>query len=423
MSTTSVTIARAAIPVEVRRNTGLLAGAQCISWIGTQTLATLGSIIAFRLTADQRWAGIPVTLSILATALAAPYAGRLMDRYGRKPILLAGQAGDGLGSLIAGVSVLSGSFGGFLFGLTIRGIGLGATTLSRSAAADMYPPAHRAQGMSVVVTGGAAGAILGPLLLQGLTTWTKNTNADPQAVPWLGLALLSLVGLAALAAVRPDPRTIGANLALYYPGETTQAPSDALPPRPVAQILGQYPAIVALAATSLSQAGMVMLMVTASLAMTLHGHGEAVYGVMAGHFFGMLGLSLFIGRVADRLGRKPVIIAGALTFIAGAVTAPLFENPLYNGASLFLVGLGWSLCYVAGNAILADIARPLERARTLGTGDLLFGLAGAGGSLVGGLLLGGAGYLTVGAVGLALGLVPIALALRLREPEPGRYGG
>ena len=80
----------------------------------------------------------------------------------------------------------------------------------------------------VVATGGAAGAILGPLLLQGLTTWTKSTNGDPQAVPWLALALVSLAGLAALGLVRPDPRTIGANLARYYPGEIVQVlPSDA----------------------------------------------------------------------------------------------------------------------------------------------------------------------------------------------------
>jgi MFS family permease len=135
----------------------------------------------------------------------------------------------------------------------------------------------------------------------------------------------------------------------------------------------------------------------------------------------MLGLSVVIGRLADRWGRRAVLMGGALLFIVGAVTAPIFQNPLYNGASLLLVGLGWSLCYVAGNAMLADTTRPLERGRITGTNDLLVGLTGASASLAGGLLLSGAGFLTVGAVGLALGLLPFLLALRLKETSPGQY--
>src|SRR5207247_1366985 len=100
------------------------------------------------------------------------------------------------------------------------------------------------------------------------------------------------------------------------------------------------PVVVAISATALVQAGMAMFMATAPLSMHLQGHDEAVYPMLAGHFFGMLGLSLFIGRVADRLGRRAVIIGGALLFMFAALATPLFENPLYSGAGLFLVGLG-----------------------------------------------------------------------------------
>jgi MFS family permease len=169
---------------------------------------------------------------------------------------------------------------------------------------------------------------------------------------------------------------------------------------------------------------MVMLMVTAALSMKDHGHGElAVGSVMSAHFFGMLGLSLFIGRVADRLGRRSVVMTGSLIFIAGAVTLPLINDPLINGTSLFLVGLGWSFCYVAGNTILADMSRPSERGRLVGANDLIVGLMGAVASLSGGLLLSDAGFLVVGLVGLVLGLVPMVLAMWLREDAPGQYRG
>ena len=407
----------------MRRNTLLLAVAQGVGWLGLQMQATLSSIAAFELTGDPQWAGIPVTLFAVASAFAAPFAGRLTDRLGRKPVLAAGQALAGLGSVVAGMSLLWGIFAGFLLGELLMGAGTGAILLARSAAADMYPAARRAGGMSLVFMGGAVGAIFGPMLL-GLVTGSGTTRLQI-TLPWLILPAFSTLAIAAIAAIRPDPRRIAADLEHYFPGEISagDAARSAAPARSLGEILRLRPVIVAVATTALVQAGMVMLMVTASLSLKLHGHGDSVYGVMTGHFIGMLGLSLLIGRVADRLGRRAVIMGGAFIYVSGALTAPLFESPLYNGASLFMVGLGWSLCFVAGNAILADVTRPQERGRAMGANDLLVGLTGALASLTGGLLLGGAGYLTVGAVGLALGVVPFLLALRLREPSPGRYEG
>ncbi|HEX8600365.1 MAG TPA: MFS transporter [Chloroflexia bacterium] len=421
-ATTTTTYVQAEVPALVRRNTYLLAGAQCAGWLGLQMQATLGSIAAFELTGDPGWAGIPVTLFAVASALAAPFAGRLTDRLGRKPVLAAGQALAGLGSLVAGMALMWGVFAGFLLGVMLMGAGTGALLLARSAAADMYPASRRAGGMSLVIMGGAAGAIFGPVLI-GLITGSGTTRLQI-ALPWLILPAFAVLAIVAIAAIRPDPRQIAADLERYYPGETSvsEAAMSAAPARPLGEILRLRPIMVAVASTALVQAGMVMLMVTASLSLKLHGHGESVYGVMTGHFIGMLGLSLLIGRVADRLGRRAVIMGGALIYISGAVTAPSFESPLYNGASLFMVGLGWSLCYVAGNAVLADVSRPQERGRMMGANDMLVGLTGAVASLAGGLLLGGAGYLTVGVAGLLLGVVPFLLALRLREPSPGRYG-
>jgi MFS family permease len=216
---------------------------------------------------------------------------------------------------------------------------------------------------------------------------------------------------------------MAANLAAYYPNEPlTSTEEDTAPARPMSEILKQYPVIVGIAATALVQAGMVMFMATAPLHMTNHGHADALSGTLSGHFFGMLGLSIFAGRLADRLGRRPVIIMGTLIFMVGALSASAFENPLYSGAGLFLVGLGWSLCFVSANTVLADMTRPRERGRTLGANDLLVGLAGSAASLVGGVVLGGAGYIWVGVIGTALACVPLALSLRLREREPGRYG-
>src|SRR3990170_991859 len=135
MSTIQAAAEQTGIPAAIKRNTVLLAIAQMAGWLAIQMLSTLGSIVAFRLTADERWAGIPLTLATLSAALVAPRAGRLMDSAGRRPVLQAGQAALALGSLIMGASVFFGSMGGFLAGTLLWGAGTGITALSRSAAA------------------------------------------------------------------------------------------------------------------------------------------------------------------------------------------------------------------------------------------------------------------------------------------------
>src|SRR5947209_2879939 len=127
------------VPALVRRNTLLLAVAQCVGWVVSQSIATLAGIVALDMTGDRRWVGIPVTLSILAAAFTGLYAGRVMDHIGRKPVLLVGQVALGVGSLLAAGAIYYGSFVGFLAGIAMLGVGTGSTALSRSAAADMYP--------------------------------------------------------------------------------------------------------------------------------------------------------------------------------------------------------------------------------------------------------------------------------------------
>src|SRR5205823_2693753 len=113
-TTPDAIVLRVAVPRVIRRNTVLLGAAQCIAWVGIQMLVALGGLVAFRLTASQNWSGLPITVFVAASALIAPYAGRLMDRLGRQPVLVAGQAVMGVGSLITGVGVLYGSFMVFL---------------------------------------------------------------------------------------------------------------------------------------------------------------------------------------------------------------------------------------------------------------------------------------------------------------------
>ena len=133
--------------------------------------------------------------------------------------------------------------------------------------------------------------------------------------------------------------------------------------------------------------------------------------VISAHTFGMYAFSILSGRLADRFGRGPVILAGSFTLVLACIAATLSPDVLPLGIALFLLGLGWNFCYVGGSTLLADQLSPIERARTQGFNDLLVGLASAAGSLSSGYIFSSLGYNTMALIAAAVAIVPFMLAL------------
>ena len=103
------------------------------------------------------------------------------------------------------------------------------------------------------------------------------------------------------------------------------------------------------------------------------------------------------------------------------MAAPVSPDVLPLAVSLFLLGLGWNLCFVGGSSLLADQLRSGERGRTQGVNDLLIGLGSAVGSLGSGVVFAAVGYSVMGAIGAAFALVPLGMALALMRrgrPRP-----
>ena len=162
-----------------------------------------------------------------------------------------------------------------------------------------------------------------------------------------------------------------------------------------------------------SQMVMVGLMVITSLYMKDMNHGLGdISVVFSAHTIGMYAFSLVSGRLIDRWGRRPVILAGASVLVVACVTAPLTADTIPLSVSLLLLGLGWNFCFVGGSTLLADHLSPAERGRTQGFNDLLVGLAAAVGSLGSGLVSARFGYAGVGLAGAVLALAPFVFVAR-----------
>lgn len=185
------------------------------------------------------------------------------------------------------------------------------------------------------------------------------------------------------------------------------------------------PAFVALAVAELAyfSAAGILIQVTPLFAAGPLGADETGVGIAVGAFsVAALVLRPWSGRAADRRGRRPLLVGGAL-LAAAAIAAHLLVDHLAVLVVMRLVlGVAEAFFFVAGFALLADLAPPGRAGEALSFNSLALYLGVAVGPILGeGLLeLGGYGLAWLGASGLSL--VAALLALRLPHETPSNAG-
>ncbi len=404
-------------PRTARRLTNILFIAQCLSSAALIANVQVNPIIGARLSGHVELAGVAGTLLLIGAAISAHLSGRFMQRFGRRLGLALGFLIGTIGMLISGTGVVLGSFTLFLLGVVLLGGARGAADQSRYAAADTQPPSQRARAISMIVFASTVGAVAGPWLASSKGNLLGNLTAAPQAgTMWVGALLFGIAGMLIFLLLRPDPLEIGRIIA--EPQMRSHGPS--LPARPLGEIMRLPAARLALAAMVIGQAVMVLVMSVTSLHMDSHHHGgDEISLVFMAHTIGMYGLSIVTGTAIDRLGRKLAIAIGVALLVAGGLIAPSSLITAWLALALFLIGLGWNLCYVAGSTLLSDILASSERSSIQGSIELVVNLTSASCSLLSGVILANLGYTLLGVLGAALALIPLGVLAwqGLRRPD------
>jgi MFS family permease len=381
---------------------------------------TISSIIVVELAGgNNRWLGVPSTVTLLGAAMIAYPIGRLMDRVGRRIGLSFGHIFGILGALVAGWAVINESLIMFLTGVLFIGLAKGVSDLGRYAAAEANVPAKRARALSLVVLGGTVGSITGP----GLIQWSSALAARAGLPELSGPFLLAVVffGLA-LAIVnlflRPDPQQIAFQL------ETVGSDSSPMQKvgRSFQQILaGDHRSKLAIGAMVFGQLTMVVVMTITPVHMHSHNHEiAAISWVIMAHTMGMFGLSFVVGWLVDRLGRTKMIMVGTIILINACIMAPLSTEAGWLALALFLLGLGWNCCFVAGSTLLSDILHPHEKGRIQGLADTVVSICSGVGSFGGGLLFAAIGFTVTSQIGIIVALIPLLLVFFLRAGQTER---
>jgi MFS family permease len=386
----------------VRRNAFLLALGLVFQSGMIQLAVALGTVTIVAVTGVESILGLGPAVFLVAGALAVGPAGRLSDRFGRMPVIRTGFVLGIVGPAItaAGCALVSPEL--VFLGLGTCGAAQSIVLLSRAASAEMFPPEKRARGMSIVLFGVVSGAIWGPLVFGPMFAGRAFTPHD-LVVPWLAAGLFTTAGLAVSFLVRPDPKTISARYG---------TPEDATAAARLREIVRRPGVVTAMVAVVSSFAVMTGVMNLAGYVAVGHGHSHGdVFTIISLHIVGMYGLILVIGDIVERLGRRTSMVTG-LTLMAVSNAALVWLHSIAGmSLSLFGLGLGWSLAYVAASTELIGLAAPSERGRLVGTTDLISGFAGAALALAGGVVYTGEGNAALALTAAGLVLLPAAWIL------------
>ncbi len=411
----------AAVPRQISQWTLRLAAGQAATSAAIPLNASVGAVAAANLSHHASLAGTSVGLAMLASVGALFVAGRVSDRHGRKPVLTAGLALLSVGAVLCGVAITVDSYALFVVGTLIFGSGQGPAMMHRAAAADLYPVEQRAHGVGLVASAGAVGSIIGPLLASGLILVLVPLGLGERAAPWLLVPLTAGLAILLVRGIGTDPRDVSRRLGDWFPGSAAAPETGAARSR--RELLRIGPARAAIVTAALIQAAMVGVMGVTAVVLDEQGLGAAAIGIfISAHFLGMFGLAAPLGRLADRVGRRRMLLAGIVGTAIGAVGTAMLGESLLILPFFFLLGLGWCSSWVAGTTVLADVTTPVERGRLTAMNDQVVSLCGAAAVLSAGVVLDRFGFPAVG-IGLAVILLAaLPLTLRMRESAPGVYG-
>ncbi|HBR90291.1 MAG TPA: MFS transporter, partial [Microbacterium sp.] len=90
------------------------------------------------------------------------------------------------------------------------------------------------------------------------------------------------------------------------------------------------------------------------------------------------------GKISDLVGRKPMLIAAIVLFVAGSVVGGLAQDMNSLIVGRLVQGLGGGGLMILAQAIIADIVPARERGRYMGVMGGVFALASVVGPLLGG---------------------------------------
>ena len=314
----------------------------------------------------------------ITKAVTNYFAGRLSDRYGRKPVLIAGWL---VAAPFPFVVMWAPDWNWVVAANVLLGVSQGLTwSTTVIMKIDLVGPKQRGLAMGLNEFSGYF-AVAGSALATGWIAAEYGIRPEPF---YLGVAY-AVVGLAlSVLLVRETLQHVSQEIRSH-----TGSAADAMPTQ--AEIFKRS-TFSDRDLSSISQAGLVnnlndglawglFPLVFAAAGLTL-----AEIGGLAAVYPAVWGIAqIFTGALSDRVGRKQLIVWGMWVQAAGIAITVLSSTGVGFASGAVLLGLGTAMVYPTLLAAIGDVAHPQWRASAVGVYRLWRDLGYAAGALIAGV--------------------------------------
>ncbi|WP_144777068.1 MFS transporter [Marinobacter maritimus] len=389
-------------------NVWVLVAAQALAMCTAPFIVFIGSIQGRLLASAPEYATLPVGLVVLGTVLTIKPATWLMERFGRKRVMLLGTC---MGMIAGGFGALASWLGLFpllCLAAAVGGTGLAVVHQYRFAAMESVPDNMAGSAAARVLLGGLVAAWLGP----EIAAFGSGIEANyPFLTSWLGLAAVQLAALVIIA--------------IGYRGRAERVrETHAGGGRPLGEILANPLVWAAISAAAIGYAVMSFIMTATPLSMTeIAGHDlDAAKRVIQLHIMAMYLPSLISGWLTRVVGIPLMMAAGLLAYLGCVVLAASGVSFHHYLSALLLLGVGWNFLFVGGTTLLPRGYTDAERFRVQGLNDIFVFGSQATAALSAGVILSWLGWSSLVMIAvpfLVIHAVFMMLWLTRREAKAG----
>lgn len=340
-------------------------------------------------------------------AAANYFAGRMGDRWGRKPVLVSGWL---IAAPVPFLLMWAPSWGWVIVANIFLGVSQGLTwSTAVIMKIDLAGPRSRGLAMGFNEFAG--------YFAVAIAAWATGYMAARYGLRpepfYLGVVFL-VCGLLLSAFVVKETQGHAAHEAL-----TSAKPTDALSQGEIFRLTTWTDRNL----SSATQAGLVnnlndgLAWGLFPLIFAAAGLGLEAIGMLAGLYPAVWGVSqLITGGLSDKLGRKWLIASGMWLQAAGIVTIALWWSYAGFAAGAVLLGLGTAMVYPTLLAAIGDVAHPSWRASAVGVYRLWRDLGYALGAVIAGIVADQFGLSQAALVVAALTFLSgVVVAIRMAE--------
>ena len=330
-----------------------------IDLVGFGIIIPLLPFFAEHYAASPAMVGFLMASYSLTQFIAAPFWGRISDRFGRRPVLLITLFGAAVSYVLLGVS-------NSLFMLFIaRGLGgfmAGNISAAFAYVADVTTPENRSRGMGAIGAAFGLGFIAGPAI-GGILAGPDPINADFRT------PALAAAGLSAIALV----------MAFFILKESLSAEiRKQLAEMPAKNRAQQF-------RDALNKPGVGLLIGLSFLATFVFAGMETTFAMWSerrmdwgpqqnGYLFAFVGIIAaliqggLVGKLVKKFGETNLVIQGAAALALGMLSIPFANSLLTLLGAMVVVAYGFSIITPSLNSLVSLQVGPDEQGGVMGVG-------------------------------------------------------